>query len=249
MNKYRGIEVFTTQDIKEEQGLDKNQVRSLFLKNQKKMVLNKDYFKLSHDETMTFKKGKAGGYPNGIILYTRSGYDMMMGSKVKKKSKKTQIISPKPHIEKPKKLHIENNKDTFLEVLAADREVYKGIINKQSEQIDSLIKLVSKMVNTPIELPEFKNKVKAAEWYSEINAYVELIHNKTKQDRNVILSNAYKIYDQNYGSCITQCKIDYGKIVGKKPTTLDSIYWYENDYNPKALGILSGILDTMYNET
>lgn len=250
MKKYKNVEVVTTVEIGKEHHFTKETVRKLLFKT---CTPDIDYFRLSHEEVMdlpTSLRG-TGGYPMGMIFITKSGYQKMMGAKcsesfINKNFKQTVIAKtdtrPQMIASKPQPESINN---PFLEVLTADRNAYVGIIRKQSEQIDALIKLLSKTIKTPMELPEFKERVKAADWYAEINSLVENIHAKTKQDKNVILSNAYKILDAQYGLCLDQYRRDYGEIIHKKPTVLDTIYWVETEQNPNTKGLLSGVLENM----
>lgn len=254
MKKYKNVEVVTTVEIGKEHHFTKETVRKLLFKT---CIPDIDYFRLSHEEVMdlpTSLRG-TGGYPMGMIFITKSGYQKMMGAEcsesfinknfkqtaVAKTETRPQMITSKPQVESIK------DSNPFLEVLTADRNAYVGIIRKQSEQIDALIKLLGKTLKTPIEMPEFKERVKAADWYSEINGLVDTIHNKTRQDRNVILSNAYKLLDSQYGLCIDQYRKEYGEIIHRNPTVIDTLYWVENEKNPNTKGLLSGILENMYN--
>lgn len=239
MHDYKNTKVMTMNEVAEKRHTTVANARNMLMKAIPKLELGKDYFKLTHKEAASLAIKGTNNYPRGMYLVTETAYNMVFEKKKK--------IAPKAQVVKPQMITPKPEPNPFLDVLTADRDAYVGIIRKQSEQIDALIKLLSKTIKTPMPLPEFKEKVTAAEWYAEINAIVDKIHEKTKRDKNVILSNAYKVLDTQYGLCIDQYKREYGEIIHKKPTVLDTIFWVENEQNPSTKGLLSGVLETMYN--
>lgn len=155
----------------------------------------------------------------------------------------------------------ESVNDNLLEILKADREAYMHMIDQQNAQITSLINLVSNIFTVqvrhePLE-PELvvidSGKVENPResiqgWYEKINSLVEDIRKRKNLEATVVLSNAYKKLDAQYGLCLEQYRKEFSEIIHKKPTMLSAIYWMETEKNPTTRGLLEDILINMLEE-
>ena len=145
----------------------------------------------------------------------------------------------------------------LFDILAENQKIYKDILEKQNEQLDILLKLISALVQKAPEKTEEKedaqdlkltSPITSKEWYENINRLIEEIKQYTTLNKNIILSEAYKILNGQYGLCIEQYKKEYQEIVGKKPNTLSTVCWIENERNPATQGLLSGVLETILTQ-
>lgn len=155
----------------------------------------------------------------------------------------------------------------LINVLVDEHKTFKDILEKQSAQLDIMQQILSVVLNNNPSDPEIveevevknepenqKNDLKFSsptttkEWYDDINRLLTEIKGYSDLDKNVILSEAYKRLNGQYGICLEQYRKEYQGIVGKKPNMLSTICWVENEKNPITHGLLAGVMDSMLSE-
>lgn len=160
---------------------------------------------------------------------------------------------------KKNSLNQSEQNNAIVDSMIKECDAYKAMIKQQGEQINSLIELVKSVIADRIsgtpesevsidDIVEDKTVNTTENWYARINDLVTDISNVSNLNKNAVLSQAYKILNSQYGICTEQYKKEYQQIIGKKPNTLSTIFWIENEKNPNTNGLLEGVLETMLKE-
>lgn len=263
MNTYKGIEVVTGKQIQDIHKISRNSLYGRFYNRRDILKEGVDFFLVSKEEAKMLPYVDSGRIPNGLLLYTATGYKKMFDKEFKPSKLKKLFGNEESKAEEkknfkkddPKKKEIKTEKDPdnvnkeLLETLNADREAYMRIITQQYEQIKELIGIIGKTINTSLTVSEpeepAEEKATMTEWYTEIENLVSLVAEKSGLARNAVLSSAYKTLNAQYGLCIDQYKKEYAALVHKQPTVLSTLYWVETEKNPNTKGLLSDVLSNM----
>lgn len=196
-----------------------------------------------------FQNALAVDMPNrGMMIYPRRAV-LRIGMLLRDSEIARAIRTALLDIEEEKTSCVVDSRDDYL----------KTVIDRQQEQINTLIGLVEKLTTAylPQKTPMLEEKPKAFvklpkksrnAWYAEVNNLIRKACAATYCNQNEVLCHAYKRLNSQYGLCLEQYRKDLIAQRGGRVTMLDTIYWVETEKNPNTAGLLAGVLTTFCDE-
>ncbi len=215
-------------------------------------VVAEDFLKI-HDETLkitvlkgkkhiTYSNGLEFDFPNrGMIVYPRRAV-LRMGMLLRDSDIAKAVRTALLDIEETRSIAVSGD---LMQIINMQSER----INQQSEQIDKLINLVETLLASPTSHAKpLVTLEKPKDWYEEVNDLCKEIRRITHDDRNTVLSQAYRILNNQYGLCIEQYRTDYQNEVHRRASMLETLHWVETERNTNTHGLLAAVLSTILDQ-
>ena len=275
VRKYNNISVITFSDIDKLHERPRHTSRNNFYNNKNKFIENKDYFKLtSKDDIAAINMSTRIGYPHGIMVFTESGYLMLVKSLTDEKSWRIQRILVDSYF-KSRELPAESkdlpqstsqSKDSMaafekllnvqLKMIEMERENTAALREENAELREMVKDLINLAVRLPAEKPAAPKPVcegnlSYTDFKKQINKGVEDIiafHHPKYKDKNSILREAYERIRRDYGIVYEQEKKEFFEEMGRSATGTLELQWYIESVNPACRNLLISKLNSIYNE-
>lgn len=149
-----------------------------------------------------------------------------------------------------------------LKVISADRAVFSDVMNKQHKLIVDLVdksQTASKCNITKEQkellheyattTPSEKN-LDGVSWKQNINELLKVVCDETKREKNMVLSDAYKMMKSLYGIDINLYQREYHATIKtpRVPSMFDTICWMETKRETSLNGTMERILWSMLDD-
>ena len=150
-----------------------------------------------------------------------------------------------------------------LKVISADRVVFSDIMNKQHKLIVDLVEksaqpvLKTELTKEQKDLmheyatttPSEKN-LDGVSWKQNINELLKVVCDETKREKNMVLSDAYKMMKSLYGIDINLYQREYHATIKtpRVPSMFDTICWMETNRETSLNGTMERILWSMLDD-
>jgi len=135
-----------------------------------------------------------------------------------------------------------------LKVISADRAVFSDIMNKQHKMIVDLVEKSQTMSKFKDITPE-KN-MDVVSWKQNINELLNVVSDETRREKNMVLSDAYKMMKSLYGIDINLYQREYHATIKtpRVPSMFDTICWMETKRETSLNGTMERILWSMLDD-
>ena len=139
-----------------------------------------------------------------------------------------------------------------LKVISADRAVFSDIMNKQHKMILDLVdksQTTSKLKDQMRDTTPEKN-MDAVSWKYNINELLNVVSDETRREKNMVLSDAYKMMKSLYGIDINLYQREYHATIKtpRVPSMFDTICWMETKRETSLNGTMERILWSMLDD-
>lgn len=139
-----------------------------------------------------------------------------------------------------------------IKVISADRAVFSDIMNKQHKMIVDLVEksqTTSKLKDQMRDTTPEKN-MDAVSWKQNINELLNVVSDETKREKNMVLSDAYKMMKSLYGIDINLYQREYHATIKtpRVPSMFDTICWMETKRETSLNGTMERILWSMLDD-
>ena len=139
-----------------------------------------------------------------------------------------------------------------LKVISADRAVFSDIMNKQHKMILDLVdksQTTSKLKDQMRDTTPEKN-MDAVSWKHNINELLNVVSDETRREKNMVLSDAYKMMKSLYGIDINLYQREYHATIKtpRVPSMFDTICWMETKRETTLNGTMERILWSMLDD-
>lgn len=139
-----------------------------------------------------------------------------------------------------------------IKVISEDRAVFSDIMNKQHKMIVDLVEksqTTSKLKDQMRDTTPEKN-MDAVSWKQNINELLNVVSDETKREKNMVLSDAYKMMKSLYGIDINLYQREYHATIKtpRVPSMFDTICWMETNRETSLNGTMERILWSMLDD-
>lgn len=137
-----------------------------------------------------------------------------------------------------------------LKVISADRAVFSDIMNKQHKLIVDLSQTASKLKDQKEMLHTTTTLSDAVSWKQNINELLNVVSDETRREKNMVLSDAYKMMKSLYGIDINLYQREYHATIKtpRIPSMFDTICWMETKRETSLNGTMERILWSMLDD-
>lgn len=137
-----------------------------------------------------------------------------------------------------------------LNVISADRAVFSDVMNKQHKMIVDLVEKAQSPKLSEQRETTSDRTCDVAAWKQNINDLVKVVADETKREKNMVLSDAYKMMKSLYGIQVDVYQREYHAVTKtpRCPSMFETICWMETKRETSLNGTMERILWSMLDD-